>query len=263
MTTPAETTVLPFELTGRRALVTGAARGIGYQIALALAARGAVVGLVDFTGAAEAAAQLSRAIPGAAATGITVDVRDAGAVTGAVDGFAKEFGGIDILVNNAGLASRKGLDQISAEEWERDISVNLGGTFHFIRAAVYPHMKDAGSGSIVNISSISGINGGAPSGGEQGSRSGPAYSASKGGIIALTKWVAKEVGVFGIRCNSVAPGPVESVLTEGQDYDLSGQALKRMGKAEEIAGAVAYLASPAAGFVTGQILRVDGGAVMS
>lgn len=258
-----ESGVLSFDLTGHHALVTGAGGGIGFQIALALAARGAAVGIVDLTGSADAAARIESLIPGARAVGIDLDVRDAEGVQTAVDGFVRDFGGLEILVNNAGLAARAGLDEITAEEWDRDLSVNLGGAFHLIRAAIHPHMMDAGRGSIINISSISGINGGAPSGGVLGARSGPAYAASKGGIIALTKWVAKEVGAHGIRCNSIAPGPVESAATAGQDYDFSGQVIQRMGTPQEIAGAVVFLASPAAGFITGQILRVDGGAVMS
>lgn len=253
----------PFLLDGTSALVTGAARGIGRAIAESLAERGASVGIVDLHGSADAAAELEAQHPGQRFAGYGLDVRDAEAVTRCVGDFVAEFGAIDVLVSNAGTAARVGIDEITAEQWQLDLDTNLGGTFNFIRAAVHPHMLDAGGGSIVTISSISGINGGAVSDGEAGARSGPAYAASKGGIIALTKWVAKEYGRQGIRCNSVAPGPVESALTAGQTYDTSGQAISRLGSPTEIAEAVAYLASPGAGFTTGQIIRVDGGAVMS
>lgn len=253
----------PFMLNGKSALVTGAARGIGRAIAESLAARGACVGIVDLHGAGETAADLDSLHPELKCVGYSVDVRDAEAVSRCVDDFVSEFGGIDVLVSNAGTAARVGIEEITAEQWQLDLDTNLGGTFNFIRAAVHPHMVNAGEGAIVTISSISGINGGAVSDGEAGARSGPAYAASKGGIIALTKWVAKEYGRNGIRCNSVAPGPVESALTVGQTYDTSGQAIGRMGTPSEIAEAVAYLASPGAAFTTGQIIRVDGGAVMS
>lgn len=252
-----------FMLDGTSALVTGAARGIGRAIAESLAQRGASVGIVDLHGAEDAATELQAEHPDQKFVGYALDVRDAEAVTACVSDFVAVFGAIDVLVSNAGTAARVGIDEITAEQWQLDLDTNLGGTFNFIRAAVHPHMLDAGGGSIVTISSISGINGGAPSDGEAGARSGPAYAASKGGIIALTKWVAKEYGRQGIRCNSVAPGPVESALTAGQTYDTSGQAISRLGSPAEIAEAVAYLASPGAAFTTGQIIRVDGGAVMS
>ncbi|MCD1286172.1 MULTISPECIES: SDR family NAD(P)-dependent oxidoreductase [unclassified Brevibacterium] len=253
----------PYLLANTSVLVTGAAQGIGLAIASALAVRGASVGIVDLKGAEAAAESLTAQFPNQSFAGYELDVRDAEAVTGAVASFVAEFGSIDVLVNNAGTAARIGIDEITAEQWQRDLDTNLGGTFNFIKAAVHPHMLDAQAGAIINISSISGINGGAVSEGDAGARSGPAYAASKGGIIALTKWVAKEYGRRGIRCNSVAPGPVESALTVGQSYDTSGQAIDRMGTPSEIAEAVAYLASPGASFTTGQILRIDGGAVMS
>lgn len=252
-----------FDLTGLNCLVTGAARGIGFASAHMLGSLGANVWIVDLDDPGDSVDKLRAAYPNQKFAGTALDVRDEKAVAGCVDTMVTDFGSISVLVNNAGTASRKGLNDISAEEWERDLNTNLKGTFNFIRSALYPHMIDAGSGSIVNISSISGINGGAPSSGEVGGRSGPAYAASKGGIIALTKWVAKEVGRYGIRVNSVAPGPVESALTAGQSYDLSGQAIQRMGKPEDIASAVAYLTSNGSTFVTGQVIRVDGGAVMA
>lgn len=268
---------------GKVALVTGAARGIGLACARLLAGGGASVAIVDLSGATDTAEALAAEfsgrpeMPGSGAgasgpdgsasaprfLGFDLDVRDTAAVTAAVDRVVAELGPLDILVNNAGTAARVGLEDMTAELWERDLSTNLGGTFAFTKAAIHPHMARQRSGSIINISSISGINGGAVSNGEAGARSGPAYAASKGGIIALTKWVAKEVGHLGIRCNSVAPGPVESALTVGQDYDLSGQAIGRMGVPEDIASAVGWLASDGAGFVTGQVIRVDGGAVMA
>ncbi|MDN5634414.1 MAG: SDR family oxidoreductase, partial [Brevibacterium sp.] len=217
----------PYLLRNKSALVTGAAQGIGLAIATVLARRGASVGIIDLKGAEVAATSLSQQFPEQSFAGYELDVRDAEAVTAAVGSFVESSGGIDILVNNAGTAARVGIDEITFEQWQRDLETNLGGTFNFIKAAIHPHMLEAGAGAIVNISSISGINGGAVSDGEAGARSGPAYAASKGGIIALTKWVAKEYGRQGIRCNSVAPGPVESALTAGQAYDTSNQALDR------------------------------------
>src|SRR5699024_9885416 len=142
------------------------------------------------------------------------------------------FDSIDIVVNNAGTCSRLDLKEMTDEMWIRDIYTNLRGTFLFTQAAIYPYMMDQGEGKIINISSISGINGGAIAYEENGERakgrSGPAYSASKGGIIAFTKWVAKEVGEYGINVNSVAPGPVETEITKGMEYPLDLQAIKRI-----------------------------------
>lgn len=251
-----------FDLTGTVALVTGAARGIGRSIAEQLAQRGASVVVVDVLDPDETVQALRTAYPRSTVEGRSVDVRERAQVEQVVAGVVERFGRLDILVNNAGTASRSGLAEFSDEEWFRDIDTNLRGTFLFCQAALHPHMVAAGAGRIINISSISGIMGGPKSGGEGGGRSGPAYASSKGGIIALTTWLAKEVGTHGITVNSVAPGPVATPMTGTVDYDFSQQLLQRMGRPEEIGAAVAYLASPGAAYVTGQTLRVCGGAAL-
>lgn len=251
-----------FDLTGRVALVTGGARGIGAATARVLAGQGADVLVVDLADPVDVVSALRAEFPGQRFDSRTVDVRDEDDVRRSVDELVTVFGRIDVLVNNAGTASRAGLDTLTEQEWYRDLDTNLRGMFLYCRAAIHPHMAEQGSGRIVNISSISGIMGGPRSGGEGGGRSGPAYAASKGGVIALTKWLAKEVGPYGITCNSVAPGPIATALTSNVTYALDDQVIKRMGTPEEVGAAVAYLASPGAAYVTGQVLSVCGGAAI-
>lgn len=250
------------DLTGQVAVVTGAARGIGKAIGAHLAERGARVVLTDLTSPAASAEEIrASGVPGTV-RGVELDVRDPDQVRGVIGEVAGDLGRLDILVSNAGTASRAGLADITLDEWQRDIDTNLRGTFLTCQAAVHPYMIEQGSGRLITISSISGIMGGPTSGGSGGGRSGPAYAASKGGVIALTKWLAKELRGTGITANSVAPGPIATELTASVEYDFSQQLVPRMGYPEEIAAAVTYLASPGADFVTGQVLRVCGGAAI-
>lgn len=252
----------PFDLTGKVALVTGAARGIGRSIAESLAQRGAKVVVMDVIDPVDTVEALRATYPNSRFEGMTVDVRERAQVEKVVSATVDLFGHLDIVVNNAGTASRTKLAEFTDEEWFRDLDTNLRGTFLFCQAAIHPYMQQQRSGTIINISSISGIIGGANSGGEGEGRSGPAYAASKGGVIALTKWLAKEVGDLGITVNSVAPGPTSTPMTSSVAYDFGQQILPRMGTPEEIGAAVAYLASPGAAYVTGQVLRVCGGAAL-
>lgn len=248
------------ELAGKVSVVTGAAGGIGAAIARELAARGSDVLVVDVTDGSETVQSIVEQTGGAVrARSEIVDIRDRDAVRTCLDGLVADWGSLDVLVNNAGTAGRLSLEDMTDEVWDRDIETNLKGTFLMTQCAVYPHMKAGGSGAIVNISSISGIIGGATSGGDGASRTGPAYAASKGGIIAFTKWVAKEVGPLGITCNTVAPGPVETPMTKGVPYPVDAQPIQRIGQPEDIAAAVAFLASPGASYVTGETLKVCGG----
>ncbi|MGO3148304.1 MAG: SDR family NAD(P)-dependent oxidoreductase [Leucobacter sp.] len=248
------------DFTGKVSVVTGAAGGIGQAIALELASRGSDVLIIDVIDGADTVAAIAEKTGGAVrARSAIVDIRSRDAVRDCLDELVAEWGSLDVLVNNAGTAGRLTLEEMTDEIWDRDIETNLKGTFNLTQAAVYPHMKNAGGGAIVNVSSISGIIGGTMSGGDGAKRTGPAYAASKGGVIAFTKWAAKEVGPLGITCNSVAPGPVETAMTKGVPYPVDAQPIKRIGQPEDIATAVAFLASPGATYITGETLKVCGG----
>jgi 3-oxoacyl-[acyl-carrier protein] reductase len=246
------------------AVVTGAARGIGRAIALALAREGADVVAADVLPADETVAGIRAR--GRRALGLACDVTRADDVTRLVERTLGELGRIDILVNNAGVVSRQGLADTTEALWRRDVDVIMTGTYR-VTQAVFPVMQRQGAGKIVNIASVSGKIGGAvsrpsdPAEVVQG-RSGPAYAAAKGGVLAFTRWVAKAGGQHGIHCNAVCPGPVETEMTRGFDYAVEGLPLARMGQPEDVAEAVVFLASPASNYVTGQALNVDGGLVM-
>jgi 3-oxoacyl-[acyl-carrier protein] reductase len=233
-------------LEGKNALVTGASRGIGRAIAIELAAAGASVVVGYRTGADEAAA-LAADIGGRA---VQADVSDADSARALVE----EAGDLDILVNNAGVTRDGLLVRMSDEDWQTVLDTNLASCFYTCRAVTRGMMKKR-SGSIVNISSIVGLHG------NWGQTN---YAASKAGIIGFTKALAKELGSRNIRANVVAPGYVKSQLTEVLPEEatalmLQNTALGRLGDAEDVAGAVRFLCSEEASFVTGAVLLVDGG----
>lgn len=239
------------------AVVTGAGRGIGLATARRFAVDGYLPLLVDQRADVHQAAE---SIPGARAT--TTDVRDPEALR-AVMALAAELGALHVLVNCAGTCQRSGFADMTAEQWEVDIDTNLSATFFACQAAVFPHMRAQRYGRIVNVASVSGKLGGigpvSPDGAE--GRSGAAYAASKAGTINLTRWIARETGRWGITCNSVAPGPIDTPMTAGQVYALADAPIARFGRPDEVAAAVAYLAAPERGFSTGTCLHVDGGLV--
>ncbi len=246
------------------AIVTGGARGIGQACAIALAKEGAHVCVTDIIPMEEtihAIKSFDRQ-----AVGIKTDVSQKGDVLNMVAQVIEKFGKIDILVNNAGTCQRVPLEELTEEQWDRDVDTIMKGTF-FCTQAVYPHMKKNGSGKIVNIASISGKIGGAVSKKGAGveskrGRSGPGYAAAKGGVIAFTKWVAKDAGCYGIYVNAVAPGGIETEMTKGYNYPVEDLPISRMGKPEDVARAVVFLASDASDYITGQAINVDGGWVM-
>ena len=251
------------KLIGRTALVTGASRGIGAAIAKEFAAQGAKVVLTART--AEACAETATACEalGAETLVFAVDVADSSKVEECVKAALAKFGRIDILVNNAGVTKDGLLMRMSDDDWDLVLDTNLKGAFSFIRAVARPMMKNkaegdlSAGGSIINITSVVGITGNA---GQAN------YTASKGGLIALTKTVAKELGSRQVRCNAVAPGFVVSKMTDQLSDELKAKyaesiPLKRFGTGEDIAKAVAFLASDEASYITGQILSVNGGMV--
>ncbi|HET8578728.1 MAG TPA: SDR family oxidoreductase [Methylomirabilota bacterium] len=249
------------DLSGRVALVTGAARGIGRSIVLALARAGADVACADLRAAEDTVAAVRRL--GRRAVAIRADVSRAGDVRRMVQACVRRLGGLHILVNNAGIAHRDSLQATREATWDRVVEVILKGTFLCCQAAV-PAMRRSGGGKIVNVSSLSGLIGGVPSRRTAGprrrtGRSGPAYAAAKGGVVALTKWLAKDLGADGIFVNAVAPAGVESAMTRGFRYDTSRFPIARLGRPEDVAEAVRFLASDASNYITGQVLILDGG----
>ena len=252
-------------LAGRVALVTGAARGIGQAIAVVLAQAGADVAALDLLQPTETIQTIEAG--GRRGLALQTDVSVRAEVQRAVAATLDAFGRIDVLVNNAGVLERASLEDLDDATFQREIDVIARGTL-LCTQAVYPVMKRQGGGKIVNISSISGKRGGAVSGAapspEQAGRgrSGPAYAIAKGGVIALTKWVAKDGGPHGILVNAVCPGPIDSEMTRGFDYAVAGQPVARLGQPQDVAQAVLFLASPMSNYVTGQTLNVDGGILM-
>lgn len=254
-----------YDLTGQNAIVTGAARGIGAGIALALAEAGAGVVVSDIIPGDETVARISAL--GRPARYIKADISKPEEVRNLADTAIAEMGDINILVNNAGIVHRDSLIDTSVETWDRVNNIIMRGTFLCIQA-IYPHMRDRNYGKIVNVSSISGIIGGAVSKHDDSpealrGRSGPAYAAAKGGVISLTRWLAKDIAKDGIYVNAIAPGACKTEMTKGFDYSVQGLPIARWGTPEDMADAVLFLVSKASNYITGQILNVDGGWVMA
>jgi 3-oxoacyl-[acyl-carrier protein] reductase len=247
------------EFTGKVALVTGASRGIGRAIAVALARGGASVAL-NYAGNDAAAAEALALVQAAGAPRARLwkfDVAEAAACQEAVAEMVAELGGLHVLVNNAGIAIDQLLMRLKEEDWKRQLDVNLTGAFNLTKAVTRPMMKARG-GAIVNLSSVVG---------EMGNAGQSAYAATKAGLIGFTKSVARELASRQIRCNAVTPGFIDTDMTaalpEAAKAKLrEGIPLARLGTVEDVARAVCFLASDQASYVTGEVLKVNGGMYM-
>lgn len=241
-------------LTGRIALVTGATRGIGLAIAKQLAASGAfVVG----TATSEAGAQTIGAELGEKGRGVVLNVTDSDALVATVEAIVKEFGKIDILVNNAGITRDMLAMRLSDEAWDAVIATNMTAVFKLTRAVLHPMMKNR-FGRIINITSVVGAMGNA---GQAN------YAAAKAGVVGMTKSVAREVASRGITVNCVAPGFIDTDMTKDLPEEhkkalLAQIPAQRLGKTDDVAAGVVFLASEPAGYITGTVLHVNGGMFM-
>jgi 3-oxoacyl-[acyl-carrier protein] reductase len=243
------------ELEGRVALVTGGARGIGREIALAFAEAGARVAVVDVVG--DSAKQTAAELPGEGHAGFACDVVSPEEAQATVTAVEEAVGPIDILVNNAGITRDNLVLRMKDEEFDQVIAVNLKGTFNFTKATSRGMMKRR-EGAIVNIASVVGL---------MGNPGQANYAASKAGVIGMTKSVAREFASRGVRCNAIAPGFIQTAMTdalsEAQRADLQARIpLGELGTPQDIASAARFLVGPGARYITGQVLTVDGGMVM-
>jgi 3-oxoacyl-[acyl-carrier protein] reductase len=242
-------------LKGKTAIVTGGSLGIGSAIAVGLGREGANVAL-NYRKHAEEAERVAGEVEAAGGKGIAVqaDVTSFDDAQAMVARVREAFGGLDILVNNAGVNRDRTIWKMSEEEWDTVIAINLKGYFNYIRAAA-PVFKEQKSGKIVNVTSINGLRG------KFGQSN---YSASKAGIIGLTKAVAKELGAFSVNVNAVAPGLIETEMMKQapekvKEMALSEIVLKRLGQPDEVADVVAFLCSEKARHITGEVINVSGG----
>ncbi|MFO7951880.1 MAG: 3-oxoacyl-[acyl-carrier-protein] reductase [Bacillota bacterium] len=241
-------------LSGKTAIVTGSSRGIGRAIALSLGRAGASV-VVNYSGNEAAAEAVKNEIEKSGGTAITMkaDVTDYSQCEQLVQSAIDHFKRIDILINNAGITRDNLLVRMKEEEWQEVIDTNLNGVYNCCRAILKPLLKQKSGGRIINIASVAGLHG----------NTGQAnYAAAKGGVISFTRTLAKELGSRDITVNAVAPGFIETEMTEllsdqVKEQVLSRVALKRMGKPEDVAEVVLFLAS-SANYVTGQVIAVDG-----
>jgi 3-oxoacyl-[acyl-carrier protein] reductase len=246
--------------TGRVAVVTGAAQGIGAATARRLAAEGATVAVLDLDLDRTADTVATIRATGGAADGYAVDVADAGSVTAAIDAVAGAYGRIDVLVNDAGVTRDNLVHKLGEDDWDTVLDVNLKGAY-LVSRAVQQQMVPAGYGRIVSLSSTSAL----------GNRGQANYAAAKAGIQGLTATLAIELGRYGITANAVAPGYVATAMTAataqrvgmdpGEHQRLAAEQIpvRRVGRPDDIAAAIAFLASEEAGYVSGQTLYVNGG----
>ncbi|AKU91244.1 3-oxoacyl-[acyl-carrier-protein] reductase [Vulgatibacter incomptus] len=247
-----------FDFKGKVALVTGGSRGIGRAISVALAKGGATV-VINYAGNEAAALETCGLVEaaGGKAEAKRFDVADSAACQQAIDETVKAHGGLHVLVNNAGIAIDGLLLRLKDDDLDRQLAVNLKSAFYLSRAAARPMMKQR-TGSIVNLTSVVG---------EMGNGGQTAYAATKAGLIGFTKSFARELASRGVRANLVSPGFIDTDMTRDLPEDVRAKMLEaiplgRLGSAEEVASAVAFLASDASSYVTGEVLRVNGGMYM-